>query len=335
MAPYNPQLRDEFSERGNKHETNLAGDQHNVDTEHELEDSDQYSVKAKVIAFLDAPLRLPDAIELASEALAEDVQVIAEVIDSCVNCGLFKIRGEFLVPAQDLTPEVPSEEELEHLYHEWLTIQKRHPEWKAKIDRTPGQSYSIDSNDPLGSAHQLRDVFRYDLSSVKPEDEAEFQKFLEVDSIIEEYEKGQGEWWKHKGSLLRKFAQSTMVQGKILKMGFVTQSNDKLPNIADMIIYTASDMALEDFGVELNTLPLDQQNSLLEKAEAKVRENNPLFRVGELGMDGEEVPPPDTNAPQGYEKVTDQSGKSHYRPKGDPTSQVKIERPEDGASGGF
>ena len=87
----------------------------------------------------------------------------------------------------------------------------------------------------------------------------------------------------------------------------------------------AKEFARTNYGANLVELPEEVQLQLLERAEKRLLDQNI-----EREAQDDQAPPPDDMAPSGYEKVTDETGKTHWRPKDQPGTQVKVERPEAG-----
>lgn len=316
------------------------------------ENPDLKHVESRLLHFIDRRLPIEAALELGAEALAEDQQTIAEALDVLVCRGLLRFCAGYLEqPGVDDIynengrpqnaggpPQIPLDaakdpknKGMDAIYREWIAIADRHPEWTARISPGTEGPVRINLDDPQGTMHALRDVFEYDEASVRPEDQAEFQRFLELDRQIEEFERGGGRDAK---SFLRAKAVYRLLGGKCAEIGFVrgrlraVRGMDLTPGRGDLTHALAEEMSFSQHGTPLNTLPLDEQLRLLEKAEQESWKRVPIFTNAGFDDMNDQPPPPDEKAPEGYERVTEDGGKSYWRPKNQPGTQVKVERPQ-------
>lgn len=188
----------------------------------------------------------------------------------------------------------------------WAAIYNRHPEWRGKI---------------------VGNRFIYDVRSVQAKDREEFEHFLSLDVRIDAKDPVKAQ------------AKYRMVGGKVLGVGLTAQGfvrvaiaeiND-LPSRGDLVYSLAEDMALSEHNSSLVELPFDKQQKLLERAEDKVMTDNNMWSQADMTMTTEDpnAPPPapdSEKAPQGWESISDNTGKKTWRSKTDPN--VKLERPQ-------
>lgn len=248
-------------------------------------------------------------------------------------------------PAEPLDAQAADDSVLA-LYREWLAIVERHPEWRARLQQRPNdpEITSIDVGNPNAAMQGVEDRFEYDKSSVRPEDQAEFDRFLALDSQIKAYE-GKNpprnaalhSLETRRATAMAKMSgmvrQADMGIGLFLKsdklMLATGETNPMKISDGDVILFYASDLALQQHGADLNNLPFDEQLELMEEAEdmlLKERQKQVQADMG-MSMDGEPAPAPDpVKAPQGWESIQDASGKKTWRSKSDPN--VTLERPQ-------
>jgi len=362
----NPQEKSQTG-YGDQHE-DLFSMTNNPDKRH---NQDHMRLDHSVASFLDQPIKLDDAMEISAHAFDEPIEIIAESLDRLVLSGRMSLRHGVLYPAGAESNQVgdiyneesrpqrpgsspqepldvsaeeeeeaaegyqpPTEDEIKEMYEEWMEIVKRHPEWRARLTKQK-EPLKIDISDPTGTMKGLKDVYEYDLESVRPEEQEEFEQFLEIDRQIEQFEKwqqGQGGGMSKEQSL-RCVARYRMLGGQDRDLGLIRRGSRLLISkvrgrrtIASMLDDMANELAYAHYGSSISTLSPEKQLELLERAEKQMLDKYPIMREGQ--DDGMPPAPDMEKAPSGWEAVVSPDGKKEWRSKDNP--EVKLERPEGG-----
>lgn len=335
-------------------ETNLAGDEANEDLRHDMEALPHR--EASLYRFVDRPLPLDSVLSLGSQFLAEDAESVASALDSLVSKGLLVFNAgmverpgtsdvyhELLPERSSSSQQLDSEaaaprDPMKAAYDEWNALASKHPEWT--IVAAPGredETMSVDLDDPAGSMGKLKGKIQYDRSSVRPGDEADFERFLELDARIEEFE-AQGGY--DKGASLRAVARYRMAGGRVRCFALFVAGVRRVAaghelGRGDLVQALAEEIAEKDHACALADLPVDQQIQIMQKAEQQSFDRFPMvtkadFGSPSVGDDGSPPPAADPElAPQGFESITGPDGKKNWRSKSDPN--VKLERPDPNA----
>lgn len=319
----NPNLKPQIQPESDHPETPLAGDANNEDMSH---------VEASVLGFLDRSLPLPDALDLCAEAFNLDLEIVASAIDQLVLRGHMSFEDGLLCRAVDKHADDANPLSL---YREWLAIYHRHPEWRAKLKGS--DTAHIDLSKPQSSVRALRDSIEYDPSSVKPEDQEEFQHFLDLDRQIETYEDENPP--KHSEGAMRQRALYRMAGGISFGIGIVKQegrlvfaANSLTPNRGDIVMSIAREIAENEMGSKLDALPLEKQQKVLSQAESEAYKRYPLISSGAFDDGTDNPPAPDpAQGVTNWEEITTPDGKKTWRAQNNPN--ITLNRPNEGQGG--